>query len=794
MITDTGGGSYKPTKTKFPGTQHSSLGGKNPFASPIKSNTTKPSSATRVSDAEKLRDKKGFATAANKNKDKDDGLKYTYNSSTNKITASEDLREQRQMALAAEAKKNKQTSEQRRSSINKNVGDSDGDKIAGIYDVWDSSRGVPTSVNTRSELLSAQKKLKSAINNASAVNNPNNKDDIRALRSQLATVNSRISKLSTSASSESISSKHSASPARSANGTSKDDGNDGPKANGTGAKSKSSGGQSSAGQNPQPLNNGVAGKLDNDTKMQFNILGKFEKAFGSAGMAQYNKAIDAMTAANPGGIRIVGNRGNGNGNYRVEVKDEKGNWTSSTSAVTAKLAPYADYSGMTADQKADAIARIQTGGSATERHILARFSKAYGGDVVGQNAMYTATNTLLQQNSTNNEIAKEFGKRGEPGYFLAVKDKNGKWTSNGDAVSDALAKVAPPAAGSTTLDPKIKNIITSASGTGVGAHIVKDFSSAYGSADLGERAFYASIDAMTKSKPGSVREFGKRGTPGHYVEVSTGSGWSGNINTVSDALSKYAPSIEQAKKLPSINRPSAGSSTASSVIESINPAAGATIDVGEIARKARIIVADGDSNKSGQVTTLPVGNASPVSSGDNKLTIQPWNSTSAGNAAKKASTISVPSGDARTNSASDALITSAADRNENGKLSTSERAKFNAIADADASGDVSKAEAQAFSLIDTNDNGKIGKKELEAFRQIDANHDGNLTRSEAKAALKAQIDSVQDKRTHDLAQSYLAKSSQNGGGSDVVDQAAAALVSAGKTESSLPKTDKTKKS
>lgn len=143
------------------------------------------------------------------------------------------------------------------------------------------------------------------------------------------------------------------------------------------------------------------------------------------------------------------------------------------------------------------------------------------------------------------------------------------------------------------------------------------------------------------------------------------------------------------------------------------------------------------------------------------------------------------------------LVQQIADRNDNGVVGAKEEDKFEEIADSDASGEVTQAEALAFDLIDTNDNGKIGKKELKAFRAIDGDKSGAITTEEATAqrnALQAQVNNLtkQEKRTLDLANSYLSKYGQASGGVVEVNEAAQALVSNNKTESSLKEKKKKK--
>ncbi|HPD98629.1 MAG TPA: peptidoglycan DD-metalloendopeptidase family protein [Candidatus Saccharibacteria bacterium] len=122
-------------------------------------------------------------------------------------------------------------------------------------------------------------------------------------------------------------------------------------------------------------------------------------------------------------------------------------------------------------------------------------------------------------------------------------------------------------------------------------------------------------------------------------------------------------------------------------------------------------------------------------------------------------------------------VLNAADRNESGVVSKKELNRFVAVADVNKDGIVVRTEAKAFKTVDSNDDHKISKKELKAFKSI-AGKDGEISRKEAKQALKAQIDSKQDQREHDLAVEYLRRTSKQSGGSQEVGNQAAALVNA----------------
>lgn len=725
--------------------------------------------------------------------------------------------------------------------------------------------------------------------------------------------------------------------------------------------------------------------LNDDSDAQTYVLGRFEKAFGADGDNQYKKAVNGMLAADPKGIKIIDNKAGGS--FSVQVKNAKGEWTGATEVVTAALGKYVDYSGATAEAKQDITFRLGTDGSAVERHILARFNKAYG-DANGRATMYAATDAALQTSGGN---VREFGTRGQPGYFVAVKDSRGNWSSRGETVTDELVKYVP--AGGT---PDQTTVLLNASGSGHGTTVIKDYIAAYGDPTIAQNAFYASIDAYNKAKPNAIREFGTRGTDGHYVEVKTKDGWVGNTNKVTDVLAKYAPSRKDAAKLGApggqlSDTPAAPPSPVAApkaLKDSDNDYIANTYDVWDntvgvpksVNKKAELLEAQGKlqnkiaaaqatgnaslnddiaalqanlaevntklaeridpdndtirsaydvwnntsgvpgsintkaelkdarkdlekniekaqkagdesladdilglqanltevnnrlaaktnasikpvsgtisagvSGATGQTTiapaaaptpaaapaTTPVNNPEPqpipAMSGNTNIGAIASDPTQAtrttlpslsgaesvgvgdenGTANDLSSTLDRISG---TGSAGADIggtvgqiitpapapapaiapeIVAVADRNDNGVVGKAELDRFEEIADADASGEVTAAEAQAFDLIDTNNNSKIGKKELKAFRKIDSDGSGSLSTTEATSArdsLRAQINNLntQEKRTLSLAEQYLAKYPEGVAGSTEVNGAAGALVSANKTESSLKEKKKKK--
>lgn len=116
-----------------------------------------------------------------------------------------------------------------------------------------------------------------------------------------------------------------------------------------------------------------------------------------------------------------------------------------------------------------------------------------------------------------------------------------------------------------------------------------------------------------------------------------------------------------------------------------------------------------------------------------------------------------------------------ADRNNNGTVNKKEINKYVAKVDLDKDGKVKPVEAKAFRTLDSNDNNNISKKELKTYRAI-AGKDGNASRQEAKQILKAQIDSKQGQREHDMAKELLRRTNEKQGGSNLVGEQTRALA------------------
>lgn len=655
------------------------------------------------------KDKAGLAQAEKLNKDKTDGLRYSYNTTTNKLSANDDFAEQKSLARAAANKK--QSSDTRERKIT-SIGDSDKDSINSAYDVWDKVKGVPQSVNTRSELEKAKANIANSIELAKKMQNPSLQNDIAALEGELAVVNRRLNNLSARAADDAA--QTTGKPA--VNTVDKNSKEKKAKNSKDAYKPASGSIEPGSGQSPATtVNKGQQG----DAKKAADSNG-FLARYGDAETAQKALyiAVDAIAKSEPGAVREFGTRGTAG--YYAELKTKDGWVSANSNKAVSQLTKYAPSKEEAAALPALAVAitgpAVQTNpveaGQLTSVQLAekANFaaSKPMSNDIdLGEAAKKSRAIISAVDMNSDGKLAKP------EAALYSPADRNG----NGKIGAKEASKF-------------IKVADTNKSGV-----ISAEESKAYGVLDtnnngkLGKKEFaaYKAIDANGD---------------GDITNEEAQKAYSAKVVTNQDKRTR-----QLAKEFIDKNAAKSGAQA---------------VDA-QVAALAGVPVVATAQNPQAATPATPAVPAAPATDGSAATPAAP----------------AVP--------ASPAAVLAAADRNDNGKVGAGELAKFESIADADASGEVTTAEAQAFALIDSNENGKIGKKELAAFRAIDKNGDGNLTTKEAKAALKAQIDSVQDKRTHDLAKDYLAKNPGNGGGSDEVDAAAAALVNAGRTESSLKK-------
>lgn len=537
-------------------------------------------------------------------------------------------------------------------------------------------------------------------------------------------------------------------------------------------------------------NDGVENSLDTDD---------FNKKIGVKKSNSASTGGSAGDGSNPQPVQKVDN----NGKDDKKTKNKSGSSGADSGAKTT--APGLSNNG---HRQSDAKKAADANG----------FLTRYGDAETAQKALYATIDAIAMAEPG---AVREFGTRGTSGYYVELKTKDGWVSGSSNKAVSQLAKYAPS---------KEEAVALPALASAAAASAVQTNPVATGQltgTQLAEKANFAAAKPLSADI-----DLGEAAKKSRAIIAAADMNSDGKLNKAETAL--YSPGdrngngkigAKEASKFIS-----AADTNKSGVISAEESKAYAVLDTnnnGKLGKKEFAAYKAIDANGDGDITNEEAQKAysAKVVTNQDKRTRQLAKEFIDKNAAKSGAqavdaqvaalagvpvvataqnpqaatpaTPAVPAAPATDGSAatpaapavpaSPAAVLAAADRNDNGKVGAGELAKFESIADADASGEVTTAEAQAFALIDSNENGKIGKKELAAFRAIDKNGDGNLTTKEAKAALKAQIDSVQDKRTHDLAKDYLAKNLGNGGGSDEVDAAAAALVNAGRTESSLKK-------
>ena len=481
-----------------------------------------------------------------------------------------------------------------------------------------------------------------------------------------------------------------------------------------------------------------------------NLLARFTKVYGEEGKAKLREALDAFKAA---GGDFNENYQIGQYGYNVTLKLD-GKEVTDPDVIKEKLVAHASASSAMSSQYADpasaqALTRLQlfgvTGGG-TEKGLTRRFALAYGGgDTTKGNQILTAAIAAYEKAKPNN--IQVHGTPGQPGAYVQVMH-NGEWTSNSDIVSKKLASYVGGEDGQTKPFKELSKAQQAFLGGANGSAVLNRYNLAFNA--TGTEAFQNAVDRYEKLNPGNdIKVHGKPGEQGFWVEVKTKDGWSSDTDAVLKRLSKDSrpagvstagentPGTPGASQVPANSNGQPGTETVRqrpdrqgrpSGQDRSSGAGGHDVSISEAAQKSQVLMA-ADLNADGTVS-------------------------------KKEQT-----------------VLNAADRNKDGVVGVKEAEKFVAVADVDKSGTVERTEAKAYKMVDSNDNGKISKKELKAFKSI-AGKDGEISRKEAKQALKAQIDSKQDQREHDLAVEYLKKTSNKTGGSQDVSEQAAALVNA----------------
>lgn len=474
-----------------------------------------------------------------------------------------------------------------------------------------------------------------------------------------------------------------------------------------------------------------------------NLLARFTKVYGEEGKAKLREALDAFKAA---GGDFDENYQIGQYGYNVTLKLD-GKEVTDPDVIKEKLVAHASASATMSSTYSDpasaiAMSRLQllgaTGGG-TEKGLTRRFALAYGGgDTTKGNQVLTAAIAAFEKAKPND--IEVHGTPGQPGAYVQVMH-NGEWTSNSDIVSKKLASYVAGADGQTQPFKELSKAQQAFLGGANGSAVLNRYNLAFNA--TGTEAFQNAVDRYEKLNPGNdIKVHGKPGEQGFWVEVKTkGDGWTSDTDAVlkrlssdSSAAGATAPGTPGASHVPVNSNGQPGTESARPRQErperpdrAKNGAGGHDVTIGEAARKSQVLMA-ADLNKDGTV------------------------------------------------SGKEQTVLNAADRNKNGTVSVKEAEKFVAVADTNGDG-LTRTEAKAYKMVDSNDNGKISKKELKAYESL-AGKDGEISRKEAKQALKAQIDSKQDKRERDLAKEYLAKTSKQSGGSQEVSDQAAALVNA----------------
>ena len=479
-----------------------------------------------------------------------------------------------------------------------------------------------------------------------------------------------------------------------------------------------------------------------------NLLARFTKVYGAEAPAKMREAIDAYNASGAGTITETYQIGQ----YGYNVKLKSGDKTlTNTDDIKTELVKFAPAS----STQETTLARLQliaAQGGGTEKGLTRRFANAYaGGDKdKGNQVLAAAAQAYAKKNPGKLEV---HGTLGQPGAYISVK-VNGEWTSNSDVVSKTLAGHVKSADGEKQPFEKHSReqqaFLSGANGTAVLNRLNLAMQT------TGTQTLEKAIMKYNRANGGAeMRAHGTMGTSNFWVEVKTKNGWTSDTDAVLNKLKPYASASVASDDKPA---------------QDTGPA-GVTLDP----KKKRKQDLNGSGTGTGVSKKDPSLPDSPAVRADDKKSS--GSDISISEAAKKSQAfMAADLNKDGAVSAKEQTVLNAADRNNSGTVSVKEATRFVAMADTNNDG-LTRTEAKAYKMVDSNDNGKISKKELKAFKSI-AGKDGEISRKEAKQALKAQIDSKQDQREHDLAVEYLKKTSNKTGGSQDVSEQAAALVNA----------------
>ncbi|MCA9350725.1 hypothetical protein H6794_03900 [Candidatus Nomurabacteria bacterium] len=178
-------------------------------------------------------------------------------------------------------------------------------------------------------------------------------------------------------------------------------------------------------------------------------------------------------------------------------------------------------------------------GNGNGDNLVRIFEKVYKTD-----AKQTLSKSIESMKATGD--LKEIGKPGQYGYTVAVKTKDGSWSTDPEVVKNKLAGHAPT---ENPIDSLKAVALKQVSPGGLESTMSNRFGRAFheGDASQGNSSFMSAFERYKKDNPGKIRLVGQAGEPGTYVQVKVGQDWVSDSTVVAKNLAKYASVKDQSK-------------------------------------------------------------------------------------------------------------------------------------------------------------------------------------------------------------------------------------------------------
>lgn len=179
-------------------------------------------------------------------------------------------------------------------------------------------------------------------------------------------------------------------------------------------------------------------------------------------------------------------------------------------------------------------------GNGNGDNLVRIFEKVYKTD-----AKQTLSKSIESMKTTGD--LKEIGKPGQYGYTVAVKTKDGSWSTDPEVVKNKLASHTPS---ENPTDAFKALALKQANPGGLESTMSNRFGRAFheGDASQGNSSFMAAFERYKKENPGKIRLIGQAGEPGTYVQVKVGNDWVSDSSVVAKRLAKYSQGSGEPKK------------------------------------------------------------------------------------------------------------------------------------------------------------------------------------------------------------------------------------------------------